>query len=510
MRKYLLLLGLLIQVSALCQHRNDNWVFGDSAGINFTNPQNLITFKSGTKSRGTSATISDNLGNLLFYFSYDAKSIMGQGPPDFNGNVYDKNNLIMQNGDSIVCQVWYMEGIIIPDPSDSMKYFLFTIGTTGAFGLYYDVVDLNLNNGLGAVTQKNIQLLPDAANDGLTAVKHGNGRDWWLIHRRYGGGPNNLFYKYLITPSGISGPFTQNIGTITNTNTLIYTFNNEGNKIACVQWDGLCETFDFDRCTGMLSNHTFLHANAIPFAPKAEFFGLEFSLNGKYLYLSTAGCAHQTELIQIDLAKPNPFASADTISKFSIFNCGGGYLRRAPDNKIYWSRAWVDSIGSYNYPYPNTPDAFNIYNMNLSVINSPDSAGVKCDFTPYSFYLGGARTYWGLPNNPNYDMGPDTGSVCDSLGLFLTPALSKGEGVMQITYISAWEKLFVNASGLKGKNVTVSIYDGRGSLKFEVISLKSNAGYFTLDVDCSGWSDGLYVVQLQTDKERLSKKFVKE
>ncbi|MBL0050906.1 MAG: T9SS type A sorting domain-containing protein [Bacteroidetes bacterium] len=30
------------------------------------------------------------------------------------------------------------------------------------------------------------------------------------------------------------------------------------------------------------------------------------------------------------------------------------------------------------------------------------------------------------------------------------------------------------------------------------------------DVDCTGWASGLYVVHLQTDKERLSKKFVKE
>nr|MBK9650963.1 T9SS type A sorting domain-containing protein [Bacteroidota bacterium] len=49
-----------------------------------------------------------------------------------------------------------------------------------------------------------------------------------------------------------------------------------------------------------------------------------------------------------------------------------------------------------------------------------------------------------------------------------------------------------------------------GSLMFEVQSLKSNAGYFTLDVDCGGWSAGLYVLHLQTEKEVLSKKFVKE
>ena len=88
-------------------------------------------------------------------------------------------------------------------------------------------------------------------------------------------------------------------------------------------------------------------------------------------------------------------------------------------------------------------------------------------------------------------------------------------GLLQCTYISAWEKLFVNASGLKGKNVTVSIYDATGKQKY--VAGKSpkgdlgvHSGYATVDVDCAGWSDGLYVVHLQTEKEVLSTKFVKE
>jgi len=32
-----------------------------------------------------------------------------------------------------------------------------------------------------------------------------------------------------------------------------------------------------------------------------------------------------------------------------------------------------------------------------------------------SFYLNGKRTYWGLPNNPDYSMGSVAGSICDSL-----------------------------------------------------------------------------------------------
>jgi hypothetical protein len=34
---------------------------------------------------------------------------------------------------------------------------------------------------------------------------------------------------------------------------------------------------------------------------------------------------------------------------------------------------------------------------------------------PFSFYLGGKRTYHGLPNNPNYELGPLAGSICDTL-----------------------------------------------------------------------------------------------
>jgi len=44
--------------------------------------------------------------------------------------------------------------------------------------------------------------------------------------------------------------------------------------------------------------------------------------------------------------------------------------------------------------------------------------------------------------------------------------------------------------------------------KFEVGKVYS--GYFNLDFNCTGWASGLYVVHLQTEKEVLSKKFIKE
>src|SRR4051812_29126241 len=65
------------------------------------------------------------------------------------------------------------------------------------------------------------------------------------------------------------------------------------------------------------------------------------------------------------------------------------------------------------YPFPDS--VYNSINMNLCVINNPDSLGQACDFQPHSFYLGGYRSYAGLPNNPQYDLGPVIGSGCDTI-----------------------------------------------------------------------------------------------
>ena len=409
---------MLICVFLMSQHRNDNWCFGDSSGINFLNKNAPSNFLTSVQSRGSCCSISDSTGLLQFYYSYDAKGALGPGHQ--SGNVYNKLGSIMLNGDSLISGGWYFEGIIVPSPIAINLFYLFNVGVTGEFGLYYSLIDISLNNGNGAVTQKNIQLQPEPANDGLVAMKHGNGRDWWVIHRRngaWGAGVDNTFFKYLVTATGVALNDTQNIGSVLASNGLTYTFNKQGNKLAMCAWAGVIETFDFDRCTGQLSNHVLIH-------PKdqsnnySEFVSCEWSASGRFLYVSTNGAYDSVYVVQIDMQNPNLYGASDTVFSLGYPIASGGIMKRAPDDKIYFSCSWYD--GTFNFPYPDS--TYNMYNMNLSVINAPDSLGAACNFTPFSFYLGGSRTYYGLPNNPNYDMGPDTGSVCDSLGLSSPPA----------------------------------------------------------------------------------------
>ena len=501
-----IILSTIIGVVLVCAfqtelfaQRGNIWCFGDSSGINF-NQSPPLPLKYNIKSRGTSATYCNSIGNLLFYVAYDPTG-MTSPTPFKNGNIYNSSGAIMQNGDLIVMGLWYEEAVIIPNANDSNLFYIFSVGVSGNYGLYYSVVDLSLNNGWGAVTQKNVQLLNKKSIDCITAIKHGNGRDWWLFFKTYGSVANNDFYKYLVTPSGISGPFMQSIGVPTTQGFIRMVMNNQGDKMALVNYLGMIELLDFDRCAGYLNHYMLVEPNDT-IAPYPSIVGSAFSLDGSKLYLSSND--NISLLLQYNLNDSFPANSVDTIAQVSYPIEAGGLLKLAPDNKIYWSCAWSDGI-HFNYPYPDT--TFNMYNSNLSVINSPDSLGTTCDFQPYSFYLGGGRTYWGLPNNPNYDLGPLAGSICDTLtvGLNEIPVYKNN---LAVYYDAGWQMAFVNAKGLKGKNALLKLYNLNGQL-ISTLKGTSSSEYFTADVNMQGLANGMYIFQLSTDKEVLTGKVIK-
>ncbi|HRU61907.1 MAG TPA: hypothetical protein P5565_10595, partial [Bacteroidia bacterium] len=159
------------------QNQNSIWCFGDSSGINFGNGA-AQNFTSVVDSRGSCASISDSQGDLLFYCG------TGTGFGRRTGRVYSRNNLLMANGDSIVGEGWYNEMLILSVPDDISSFYLFSLGGSSSFsGVYYSLVDTRLNSGLGDITQKNVLISSFHTWDAMTAVRHANGRDWWLVTR---------------------------------------------------------------------------------------------------------------------------------------------------------------------------------------------------------------------------------------------------------------------------------------------------------------------------------------
>lgn len=305
--------------------------------------------------------------------------------------------------------------LIIPFPGDSNKYYLFH-ETCDDYGntyctlfLYCSIIDMSLDSGRGAVIQKNIVLLNDSLVEGrLTACKHANGRDWWLVTHQNN---TNRYYKFLITPGGIQGPYTQDIGVIRD-NWGQAVFSPDGTMYAYFAYlfansttsgsnVGDLDIFNFDRCTGDFSMKAHVALTDSSFAG-----GVAFSSNSNVLYVSSSKFVWQ-----FDMTSTNIPATQSTIAMYDGFLADGFYTtfylsQLAPDGKIY-----INTGEGTRY---------------LHVINHPDSIGSGCDVCQHCIQLL-AYNAWTIANHPNYFLGAESGSVCDSI-TGLTPALSKVEG----------------------------------------------------------------------------------
>ena len=161
----------------------------------------------------------------------------------------------------------------MPFSTDSTKYNVFTlfIDTFNSnFGLTIENLLLTEVSRIGndsiVVGQKNKSILADSLYyGGLQAVRHGNGRDWWLVM------PDdalNGFYTFLIQKDSFIGPMYQSTGIHTQIGFGgLSHFSPDGTKFAIGSDVKGAYIFDFDRCSGVFSNkfHIPLIEVLIPF-----------------------------------------------------------------------------------------------------------------------------------------------------------------------------------------------------------------------------------------------------
>ena len=521
MKNKLVLILCLIANTLFAQYQNTVWCFGDSAGIDFNSGTATPIF-SVVKGKGTSASVCDSAGNLLFY-GYSRTDL----PVNERGKILNASHQIMANGDSIICDVTYRDMIIIPVPGSSNLLYVFTIslGALNPGGIYKAIIDKTLQGGLGEVIQKNQRFSFFNPIDCIIAIRHGNGRDWWMVTKLNNyPSANNQYYSFRISPAGISSPIIQNIGTQYAGNLAALKFSPSGDKLMLATGIGSIEMFDFDRCTGMLSNHINIDNNIFSQLPAAPppLFGAEFSPNGRFLYVSNTDnvimvnppfdttSLYPFKCYQYDLLAPNITASKTLVFTDSI-PISRGVMQLAPDGRIY-----LASLSRGNVPYEDT--VYNFHNQRLSYIENPNMQGAACGYNSFGFYLGGVgRSYWGLPNQLDYQLGALTGSPCDTITAINNLQVTENNAIINVTYIPTWGKLFVNAEKLKGPNAVLTIYDAAGKQVYTTARRLSplgaggsTGGYFTHEVNCSAFFNGMYILSLQTEKEVLVKRFVKE
>ena len=185
-------------------------------------------------------------------------------------------------------------------PDSPNKHYLFYVtGYLSVLGivplhLRYSNVDMNLNNGLGAIVEKKQDIVIDSlSGDGLTACRHANGRDWWVIMPQLSG---YAYYLFLLTPQGVQDMGMQFIGDYIAPKLGQSVFTPDGRhyvRFHVIDGSPKCplDIYDFDRCTGELSNFKRVWIDQL--APIA---GLAVSPNSRFAYCFTGNALYQYDM----------------------------------------------------------------------------------------------------------------------------------------------------------------------------------------------------------------------
>lgn len=347
--KILKQLGILLFLS-LCsklysQKQNNQWRFGTGGGIDFNvSPPSFVSGSAISTGEG-SASVSNKLtGELLFYTD---------GVTVWNSQNNPMPNGIGLTGGTSLLLSSTTAAVIVPKPLDNNVFYIITIDEQfGGNGLRYSLVDMTLNGGLGDVIvgQKNISIF-QTESEKLEVVPAANAQDYWIITHD---NPGNTFFAFLLSTSGIqTTPVISNVGGIHSNGAGHLKVNKQFNKIACGSpFNNVMELFDFDNSTGVVSNPVTWNLTASIIGSSPLIYGVEFSPNGQYLYISNLSF-----IVQYDISQSNPSIIESSAYQLPTPSFGQpASIQLAPNGKIY------------------------VNNGSLDVINCPNNGGVSCGF----------------------------------------------------------------------------------------------------------------------------------
>lgn len=350
---FLLLFIVLLPYYANAQYGNV-WIFSDSGGLDFnvSPPRPLY---SAIRSWEASATMCDAQGNLLFYT---------------NGlDIWDRNHNLMPNGSNLVSlprnneravtQSSSQGALIVPAPGQRSKYYVFSLTNNELSAnrgrLYYSVVDMELNNGLGDVipSQKEI-FVASGFTEHMSGIS-GNHCNAWVVTTSLA---SRKLHTFAITEGGVdTTPVLSDLLPVNQYNFHYgrMTFSPDGTKLLVAR--GGMGLYHFDIETGQATGWLTLASISL----SGEYYVGDFSPDNSKVYAyESFGSGN---IFQFDLALKG---NTDILnSRTYIATIVNGALKLGPDGKIYIRGG----------------------NRNISVIEFPDLAGTACQFTRNSIQL---------------------------------------------------------------------------------------------------------------------------
>jgi hypothetical protein len=449
---------MLISINSFAQNETNHWYFGVYAGLDFSSGSPVADGNGQVYTNEGCSAMSDAAGNLLFYTD--------------GITVWNKNHEVMPNGTGLQGGSSSTQAaLIVPSPANPNQYYLFTTDEIGGpNGFQFSIVDMTLQSGLGDVTIKD-SLVRDTVTEKLAAVRQGHKGDYWIAVHHWG---NNSYYVYSLTINGLSlTPVVSSIGTVLTTAVIQNTygqlkFSPCGDKMASA--NGYLDTvdvFDFDIESGVVSNRV-----ALPMP--AHIYGVEFSPNEQFLYVTTYDL--ENGLLQYDLTAGT---ADEIIASKQVINFSEDLyaMQLGLDGKIYVCKSFYSHLGA---------------------INSPDLAGLDCDFDLNAVDLDpnfeGTTSALGLPDFVSSFLAPTS---CTALGIDENSAASESlvfpnPSADYFTLESVKENSWVEIYNSQGMLIQKFVSDGKTKLQFG-----------------QNYSAGIYLITIKNEKENRSMKIMK-
>jgi gliding motility-associated-like protein len=367
---------------------NSKWIMGSNVKLDKSN-NTIIPGSSNLNSFGATATVCDPItGNLLFYT---------------NGyQIWNSNMNLMPNGTGLNNHTSFSSRTqpvcVVPKPGSPNLYYIFS--QTDPFAaatilhppnarLFYSLLDMSLNNGLGDIVSNQKAIVLDSGMSSSLIAVPGNRNDVWLVGHSL---ESPTFKCWRITENGIGMPELSIVGPTPSLahkqqyvqgqlavspdrrKIAIGTTSRNGELPANVPTLGtvLC---DFDPCSGKVSNPILINQS------RQHVYGVCFSPDNTKLYTMVTIANSGYGLYQYNITSSN---LQDIInSEVKITN---------PNNSLNWGymKLYKDTIYISQQGTPSP--------TGISTITAPNLSGLACNFQ-FVAISGIGSIYQGLPND---------------------------------------------------------------------------------------------------------------
>lgn len=401
---------LLLYIKVYSQNEANNWYFGDHSGITFNAGVPSAITNSAIFTLEGCTTYSDSSGDLLFYSD--------------GITVWDKNHGIMPNGIGLGGNPSSSQsGLFVPHPSNDDIFYLFTVGTNLTelglpenAGFNYYTIDINENGGLGDIIGDSVNLSDGRDNEWsekITSVQNTDCDGFWVISL-----VENSFYSYLVSDSGVS-----TIPIISNVSVFPFIDDDEividprgylkvspgGTKLVSANSVDGAFIFDFNATTGVVTN-----GRELEFESEDDIsYGVEFSLNERYLYISTSNSGN-SEIYQFEITSSSINDINESRNLIYSYVNHRGAIQLASNGKIYWAMNEMPFLSVINNPESSTSVGFQFQGVDLDGRNSTQGLPpflqsiFVSDLDLVNDGTGILSTQLDLCHGETYTIGPDT------------------------------------------------------------------------------------------------------